>query len=561
MTRTNRIRRAVASALVAVVVLPVMSGFEGTASAVPPPAPTLSSPANGASVTIPVTISWSQVAGAGGYNWEVSLTSGFASVLERNPSLVIGAATTQDVVSGLPNGTYFWRVQAVSTDLEPGAFSSARSFTVTGAGPGVPGRPRPEPAAQRNPVPLVGEHHVHVERRTRRGQLHPPGIHGPDLPRRYEKSPGRTFPGPTEDDLAQPGLAGQLHGTGHRRGPERPDGNAVEHGRLQRARQQPVPRRAHACRAEQLDVAAVAGDALVDARAQPPGPRIPTPDRHELLVLIDRGDDRRQRELEDRVGADTGHEVLEGAFAARLHRRQPGVHRVLGDRHVHGPLRPRCGWVRSSFPTTKFSGGEARGIDRAHRQRAGGRCHGHADHRSPRSPARASELQAWCRRAPRRSTCSSPPRDSPTRCRGMRVGFVTTPTPVTVTATYNGTSASTTITIVPPNAERHSFPAVPGQGDRWRRHAGDRGPRDRLLRRVLRRPGSAGRPRGEPVELVAGRGGAGHHDHPGRCGRGPVPDPDESGLDRHHDHDQRAGRRRDRQLVPHTDAAHRRRTR
>ena len=47
--------------------------------------------------------------------------------------------TSQDVVSGLPNGTYFWCVQAVSRDLEGGAWSAPRSFTVTGSGPGVPG--------------------------------------------------------------------------------------------------------------------------------------------------------------------------------------------------------------------------------------------------------------------------------------------------------------------------------------------------------------------------------------------------------------------------------------
>ena len=39
----------------------------------------------------------------------------------------------------------------------------------------------------------------------------------------------------------------------------------------------------------------------------------------------------------------------------------------------------------------------------------------------------------------------------------MRVGFVTTPTPVTVTATYAGTSASTTITIVPPRLNDTPF--------------------------------------------------------------------------------------------------------
>ncbi|MEY2581506.1 MAG: hypothetical protein QOE09_1355, partial [Ilumatobacteraceae bacterium] len=139
MTRSNLSRKAAAAALVAIVALPATGGFERIASAVPPPAPTLSAPANGASVTIPLTISWSQVAGAGGYNWEISSSSAFTSVLEKNQSLLIGAATNQDIVGGLPNGTYFWHVQAVSTDVEPGAWSSPRSFTITGVGPGVPG--------------------------------------------------------------------------------------------------------------------------------------------------------------------------------------------------------------------------------------------------------------------------------------------------------------------------------------------------------------------------------------------------------------------------------------
>ena len=150
MTRSKQIRKAVASLLVGMVVLLAVGGLAGTAVAVPPPAPTLSSPADGASVTIPATISWSQVAGAWGYNWEISLSSGFTSILERNLSLLIGEATTQDVVSGLPNGTYFWRVQAVSPVLEPGAFSSFRSFTVTGAGPGVPGRATLNPPENAN---------------------------------------------------------------------------------------------------------------------------------------------------------------------------------------------------------------------------------------------------------------------------------------------------------------------------------------------------------------------------------------------------------------------------
>src|SRR4249919_4103833 len=105
MLWSTRTRKAAAAILIAIVAMPITGAIEGVASAVPPPAPALVSPADGASVTIPVTISWSQVTGAGGYNWEISLTADFASVLERNPTLLVGTATTQDVVSGLPNGT------------------------------------------------------------------------------------------------------------------------------------------------------------------------------------------------------------------------------------------------------------------------------------------------------------------------------------------------------------------------------------------------------------------------------------------------------------------------
>ncbi|MCU1334336.1 MAG: hypothetical protein JWM08_3328, partial [Candidatus Angelobacter sp.] len=52
---------------------------------------------------------------------------------------------TQDTVSGLPNGTYFWRVQAVSGAFVKGAWSAARSFNITGAGAGQPGAPSMSP--------------------------------------------------------------------------------------------------------------------------------------------------------------------------------------------------------------------------------------------------------------------------------------------------------------------------------------------------------------------------------------------------------------------------------
>ncbi|MDQ1618519.1 MAG: hypothetical protein QOE19_1088, partial [Actinomycetota bacterium] len=128
--------RAFVSLLVAVLAL---VGLGGTAVAVAPTAPVLVGPADGASVTIPFTISWAPVSGAGGYNWELGNSSSFSTVLERNPVLLSGEATSEDVISGIPAGTYFWRVQAVSRDLEPGAWSPARSVVVTGSGPGVPG--------------------------------------------------------------------------------------------------------------------------------------------------------------------------------------------------------------------------------------------------------------------------------------------------------------------------------------------------------------------------------------------------------------------------------------
>jgi hypothetical protein len=105
----------------------------GRALAAAPPAPSPVSPADGASVTEPFTISWTAVSdpsGIIGYNWQVSSSSAFTSLLLQNST----NGATQDSVSGLANGTYFWRVQAVNGAFEQGAWSQPRSFTVTGAG-------------------------------------------------------------------------------------------------------------------------------------------------------------------------------------------------------------------------------------------------------------------------------------------------------------------------------------------------------------------------------------------------------------------------------------------
>ena len=104
-----------------------------------PAAPTLLAPAAGASVQEPFTISWSAVSdpsGNAGYNWQVSTSSTFSPVILLNST---NPQITQDTVSGLANGTYFWRVQAVNGAFQQGAWSQPRSFIITGVGPGAPG--------------------------------------------------------------------------------------------------------------------------------------------------------------------------------------------------------------------------------------------------------------------------------------------------------------------------------------------------------------------------------------------------------------------------------------
>jgi hypothetical protein len=103
--------------------------------------PTPLSPAAGASLLSPLTISWSAAtdpSGILGYNWQVSTSSTFPTVALQNSTNV---GITQDTVSGLPNGTYFWRVQAVSGAFVKGAWSQASSFNITGAGTGQPDAP------------------------------------------------------------------------------------------------------------------------------------------------------------------------------------------------------------------------------------------------------------------------------------------------------------------------------------------------------------------------------------------------------------------------------------
>ncbi len=112
----------------------------GRGAVAAPLAPSLVSPADGAVVSEPSTISWTAVSDPSGivaYNWQVSSSSAFTSLLIQSST----NGETQDTVSGLADGTYFWRVQAVNGDFVQGSWSQPRSFTVTGASAGSPGAP------------------------------------------------------------------------------------------------------------------------------------------------------------------------------------------------------------------------------------------------------------------------------------------------------------------------------------------------------------------------------------------------------------------------------------
>ena len=93
-----------------------------------PAAPTPNSPTSG---TQPITLSWSSVtdpSGIFGYRWEVSASSSFTTRVLTGFNDNSNPNPTQTVVSGLPNGTYFFRVQAENKALVNGPFSSPMSF-------------------------------------------------------------------------------------------------------------------------------------------------------------------------------------------------------------------------------------------------------------------------------------------------------------------------------------------------------------------------------------------------------------------------------------------------
>lgn len=437
------------TAFVLVAILSASGLIGGTASAAPPPAPTPAAPANGASVTLPFTISWSVAdpTQIGGYNWEISRSTDFTSPIERNLTLLRGPATTADVMSGLAAGTYFWRVQAVSRVLEPGAWSGPLSVIVSGASSSVPGTAVLDPPANAT--------RFHAWEDITFTWSAVPGAVSYIL----QESIDPTFavdtrvrqvniPGPTERISFNPSIQGTFKARVIAVGPGGLMGvpsNSVDFSVLDA---NPFP--------AAPTLVAPAGGASQQLPIALSWSHVPNHDELGYEVQISNSSSFATIEASYRVtenqrivsalttGAKFWHVRSQhgyiGANEAFTAWSAVGTFTVLST-----PLR--VGAV--TFPTPKFSGGEARGTaDLTGPAPAGGAV----VTLTSSNPALTPELPS-SRTVPAGSSSVDilvAPTGFPNSLRGMRVGFVTTPTPVIITATSNGSSASTTITILPP---------------------------------------------------------------------------------------------------------------
>jgi hypothetical protein len=95
-----------------------------------PIAPTVTGPANGATVGALPVFGWNAVAGADRYEFEISADPGFNSpVLGLSNDHFFTKNTRATLTKTVPNGTYWWRVRGVAGDGSAGAWSPASSFT------------------------------------------------------------------------------------------------------------------------------------------------------------------------------------------------------------------------------------------------------------------------------------------------------------------------------------------------------------------------------------------------------------------------------------------------
>ena len=98
----------------------------------PPAAPSLVSPANGTTVTLPVTLDWSDVTGAAAYQIQIDNSSSFSAPLVVDQTV----ATSQFSAASLASQQHWWRVRGVNSSGTAGAWSGVRSFTPPAGGGG-----------------------------------------------------------------------------------------------------------------------------------------------------------------------------------------------------------------------------------------------------------------------------------------------------------------------------------------------------------------------------------------------------------------------------------------
>lgn len=437
------------TAFVLVAILSASSLIGGTASAAPPPAPTPAAPASGASVTLPFTISWSVAdpTQIGGYNWEISRSTDFTSPIERNLTLLRGPATTADVMSGLAAGTYFWRVQAVSRDLEPGAWSGPLSVIVSGASSSVPGTAVLDPPANAT--------RFHAWEDITFTWSAVPGAVSYIL----QESIDPTFavdtrvrqvniPGPTERISFNPSIQGTFKARVIAVGPGGLMGvpsNSVDFSVLDA---NPFP--------AAPTLVAPAGGASQQSPISLAWTHVPN--HQDLGYQVQIANSSSFSTIETSYRVTENQQIAAALTAGAKFWRVRSQHGYIGANEaftawsavgtfavLSTPLR--MGAV--TFPAQKFSGGEARGsVDLTGPAPAGGAV----VTLTSSDPTLLPELPS-SRTVPAGSSSVDilvAPTGFPNSLRGMRVGYVTTATPVTVTATYSGSSVSTTITLLPP---------------------------------------------------------------------------------------------------------------
>ena len=92
-------------------------------------APVPTTPGNGAVVDSMPAFGWSPVSGAAEYEFQVAADPGFNSpVLGQGKDDFRTKNTRATLVKTAPNGTYWWRVRAISRNGTPSAWSTKRSF-------------------------------------------------------------------------------------------------------------------------------------------------------------------------------------------------------------------------------------------------------------------------------------------------------------------------------------------------------------------------------------------------------------------------------------------------